>query len=328
MTKEDLFKAVDGVDLKLIDSAVSYKPHKKIKLAIVGTAAAVLLVVFGTALVTGENINNLLNLTRTTTGQQISNEAETTMGVTYTEQSWDEKNITAKFPTVFYAGKEYSTLSYAEDKKTTKKIGNILSEEVAYGTRPSTEEESIKISVYSLENIAPEFMIAVKFEGHDGLYAYANGSFKVSSFGEFLSSTDFVNIVNFGDFTFGTGEIEHNKGELLGDKATLLSFFKDDMPWCEDDTAFAEALIEIRVDAPEIGISNRVFDVFANGIVQTNLFNHVPYTFKMSEDDFKRFKNYISSLKEKITESEINNSFESSEITTQVETTVPLIVWE
>lgn len=328
MTKEDLFKAIDEVDLKLLDSAIRYKPHKKINLASIGTVAAVLLVVFGAALVANGNINALLNFTRTTTGQQVSNETETTMSVVYAEPSWNEKNITGKFPSVVYAGKEYSTLSYSEDKKTTKKIGDILSEEVAYGIRQSTnKEESIKISIYSLKNISPEFMIAVKFEGHEGFYPYANGSFKVSSFGEFLSSTDFANIVSFGDFTFGAGELVH-KGEVLGDKATLLNFFKDDMPYCEDDTDFAEALIEIRVDAPEFGISNRCFAVYTNGSVQTNLFNHVPYTFKMSDDDFEQFKNYISSLKEKITESQINNSFESSEITTQVETTVPLIVWE
>lgn len=328
MTKEDLFKAIDEVDLKLLDSAIRYKPHKKINLASIGTVAAVLLVVFGVALVANGNINKIFNFTSTTTGLQVSSETETTMSVVYAEPSWNEKNITGKFPSVIYAGREYLTLSYSEDQKISKKIGNILSSEVAYGTRPSTnEEESAKVTVYSLESMSPEFMIAVKFEGHDGLYAYANGLFKVSSFGEFLSSTDFVNIVNFGDFTFGIGEIEH-KGELLGDKATLLSFFKDDMPWCEDDTDFVETLIEIRVDAPEIGISNRCFAVYANGSVQTNLFNHVAYTFKMSENDFEQFKNYISGLKEKIPEPQINNSFESSEITTQIETTLALNMWE
>lgn len=328
MTKEDLFKAIDEVDIKLLNSAIRYKPHKKIGFASIGTVAAVLLVVFGATLVANGNINALLNFTRTTTGQPVSNETETTMSVVYTEPSWNKKNITGKFPSVVYAGKEYLTLSYSEGKEITKKIGNILSSEVAYGTRPSTnEEESIKVTVYSVENISPEFMIAVKFEGHDGLYAYANGSFKASSFGEFLSSTDFVNIVNFGNFAFGDGKTDYN-GELLGDKKNLLSFFKDDMPWCEDDTDLVEALIEIRVDAPEFGISNRCFAVYTNGSVQTNLFNNVTYTFKMSDDNFEQFKNYISGLKEKILESQINNSFESSEITTQVETTVVLNMWE
>lgn len=327
MTKKDLFKAIDEVDIELIDSAISYKPRKSISFAFIGSVAAMLLLVLGAAFVIRGTLDSPLSFISTTTNEETTTRINTTLGAIYIEPSWEEKAVTEKFTTVSYEGREYYVLGNTPRKKITKKTKTRLGVAELYGTQHSTNEEySIKATIYSLENISPEFMLAVKFDEHDGLYAYVNSSFKVSTFGEFISATDFINIAELGDFNYGD-EGQKYKGELLGDKSTFLGFFSNDMPYCEDDANFLESLIEIRVDAPEIGITNRYLAVYPNGSVQTNLFD-VAYTFKLSSEALELVKEYIYAIKEENTGFQINNYYEETESALQDKTTVPIDIYD
>ncbi len=335
MTTEMFSRAINDVDISLVDKAINYKKvSDKMKLLKYGTIAATLIILIS-AFFIGKNNNNLqidiepsgnivaptsdttkvennqviINNTEstasfpssyTTTADEnqttIYNSESTTASVTFAIPPWENRAITGQFFTVVYDGIEYRAPSTVKSKKISHKTEEKLGYQTFFAVDNDTGiTHSINATVYSLQNISKECMIALEFEQYEGLYIYVNHSFKVSTLGDLIDAVDLYNTAEFGDIEYYT---TYNQAQILNirawdNKNDVYKYLLSDTQLAElDDIEMQVPIFKMRVDAPSIGITNKTFGIYADGYIETNLLG-TAYTFKMDADDFEAFKKYV-----------------------------------
>ena len=153
---------------------------------------------------------------------------------------------------------------------------------------PKTDQtESVRADIYTLERFDKELAVGVRFEGEQNCHPYVNTRYVPATLGDFLSAIDYDNTIRYGNIRlYQDGTFPVNAQNRADIRKYLLS---DGSVKNTNATARPRgAKVTLNINCDELGMTNKVMDVYESGCVYTNLVGY-GYCFYVGKENAAAF---------------------------------------
>ncbi len=222
----------------------------------------------------------------------------------YYEIDWDRKSMPGKFPSVGLNSANYINMltepGYSgsaeyvypfgpfEERATTRQATEFISDMQIVGHEPDGTAHETVVDIFSLEGLSEDLAIGVRFENDDRIFTYVNSSYRPETLGEFLEAIDYDNTVTYGgimlypgnNFPVNDENAKDIKSYLLSD-ASLTNIM-------DADAEAAGNCVIASIYCRELGRENKVFRIWENGLISTNLIGY-EYSFYVGKEAVANF---------------------------------------
>ncbi len=155
-----------------------------------------------------------------------------------------------------------------------------------------------KLEIYTLKDISPDALIAVKYEGQKNYMLYYYPEYDPKNLGEFVDDINLWKTINFSTTAYcyeytdrsHTTKYDSLNGEII--KNILLSNTEADH-YLNNEIFPQKELIKIRVDMPGYISRSPYFVIYENGYIRTNLLYYGHY-FNIGENKTTELLTYIT----------------------------------
>lgn len=155
-----------------------------------------------------------------------------------------------------------------------------------------------KLEIYTLKDISPDALIAVKYEGQKNYMLYYYPEYDPKNLGEFVDDINLWKTINFSTTAYcyeytdrsHTTKYDSLNGEII--KNILLSNTEADH-YLNNEIFPQKELIKIRVDMPGYISRSPYFVIYENGYIRTNLLYYGHY-FNIGENKATELLTYIT----------------------------------
>lgn len=162
------------------------------------------------------------------------------------------------------------------------------------------KNHTIGCTVYAVRNISPDCLIAVKFDGSNGYYSYANKNYCPATLGDLINDLDLhKTLVVANQFSYGTDKDGNYVSMLytVPDTSivwtTLLNNTGAKNVWSDADAdTLRSGLMSVSVSLPVAGEQGLAFSVDDAGYLTTNLLGFGK-RFYIGKDNVQAFMNYV-----------------------------------
>lgn len=244
----------------------------------------------------------------TTTRPATTNKANTTDALTtttsselYYEIDWDKKSMPGKFCALRLNHINYINISdepgynsfteYVypfgpfEERTTARNTSELISDMQLEALEPDGTLHTTTVDIFSLEGLSENLALGVRFPDDDRIYTYVSSTYVPGTLGEFLSAIDYDNTVTYGGIRLYPGNnFPVNNDDI---KKYLLS----DTSLVNITDADAEATgncVIASIYCRELGRENKVFRIWENGLITTNLIGY-EFSFNVGEEAVASF---------------------------------------
>ncbi len=315
MKREEICDIISMTDKRFIEEAAAIKKKKRNLPAFIG-AAACFIVAAAAILALTANQSIPKNTQDTTVGaavgESVSSEEIGTAPSSglmpeieiATEPAfnrvglWSELLICEKYRELTFDGHTYSAqLKTVDEKYVLSHLGDC--EITGYD---HIEEKTYyhNVSVYSLNGMKAEYVVAVKYADEVGYYLFMNYRYEPETLGDFISDLDLRNTLVFAGAQCNTHEYGNN---FYSQTHKVYEDFDDTVIWnmLLNDTSAKNVqynmpytkLAEITVSIPALGIENRVLCITADGYIITNVAD-TQKAFFIGTDKADAFMEYLN----------------------------------
>ena len=234
---------------------------------------------------------------------------------------WEEKTLIQKYPNFTYDGISYS-IRYTDDKSgpiDNKYAGDKIQDITVTGHDIYEEKDyEIEAEIYSIKNIANVVSLAIKFQDSEYFYAYQNIFYDFPTIGDLLSDISFASEVKIPTAYYrGVDEYENAINlqyndvtteevvALLFDDPSIPNILKKNKLYLDSSSSYYSVsssettnlekngkhiTFMIQIDA--LGIDNAGMQIYTNGDLDVNLFNHMA-TFHLGEEKYQAVIAYL-----------------------------------
>ena len=240
------------------------------------------------------------NTTRpTTTNKPHTTEvSSTTSSEIYYEIDWDRKSMPGKFSTLGLNhiqnlsadpggyNKEYVyPFGPFEERATTRNVSELITDMQIEALEPDGTLHTTTVDIFSLEGLSENLALGVRFPDDDRIYTYVCNTYTPETLGEFLSAIDYDSTVTYGGIRLYPGNnFPVNNDDI---KKYLLS----DTSLVNITDADAEATgncVIASIYCRELGRENKVFRIWENGLIATNLIGY-EFSFNVGKEAVASF---------------------------------------
>ena len=199
----------------------------------------------------------------------------TTRAEVYVETDWDKRTMQAKFPAVQFEptgglGKEYSA-AFRGGEYISRPATLLYKDYTLRNINPKTDkEETTTADIYVFQNFGRALAVGVQFPGEDKIHPYVNVHYSPQTLGEFMTAADVKNAVHFGNIRlFQSGTFPVN----AQNKADIFRYLLSDGSVKNSNATVRPTgnKVTLSIDLAELGMRNKVMEVYESGYVHTNL---------------------------------------------------------
>ncbi len=225
----------------------------------------------------------------------------TTSGELYYEIDWDKKSMPGKFCTLELnhiqsliaepggSNKEYVyPFGPFEERATTRNVSELITDMQIEALEPDGTMHTTSVDIFSLEGLSEDLALGVRFENDERIYTYVCSTYIPETLGEFLSAIDYDNTVTYGGIRLYPGNNFPVNNENAKD---IKSYLLSDTSLVNIMDADAEAVgscVIASIYCRELGRENKVFRIWENGLITTNLIGY-EFSFNVGKEAVASF---------------------------------------
>lgn len=209
---------------------------------------------------------------------------------------WEELGISQQYNELIFNGKTY----YGTIKKINKdKLGASVGREALSGQDNYTQEIKHKDgTIYSINGITIECVVAVQFNDDGDYYVYRNSYYKPNTLGQLIRDLNLRNNMSFGSvwYNYQKGDGENVTIEFVDLQNSVVwnMLLKDEsiVNVKNYDSICFNSLMSVSVNIPVLGYENISLSVSDNGYITTNILD-TGKAFYIGKDKVNAFVDYV-----------------------------------
>lgn len=211
---------------------------------------------------------------------------------------WNERESYEKYTTVIWNGEEYNSRSSYGDEVYANQIGEKLGDAECIGYDMIEDKSySIECEAFEILGVDSARIVAVKYEGYDGYYAFMNDEYNMpATLGELIDRLDLTNNIKLNSFYYDSDGDRRDEHYALNNEASdqLWEIIKgcSSAPALADDTAnWSESRVSFAINSSALGVYNLSFSFNENGCLTTNIENY-GYTYNLGKEAIDEIVNF------------------------------------
>lgn len=300
MKNEDIYKALSGVDNRLLESYNEGMKRRKRNcfIKVVSTAACLVLVVSG-AVIFSFTMNNQTPILTEYKGTEKISQDRPSNGETVEIPAWDELSNTERYAEFSWNGGEYSArVQKIDEENISTYLGQNITL-VGYDYKNNDIEHRTQVKLYSIEGLSTSCALAVQFEDDTDYYVYISNSYQPETLGQFIEDLSLDKNLYFNNMDFQK-EAKKWKVEFSDDEQKEIAehLFADLSAVAIQDFDyhnFGIMVIEFGISIPVLGYENIYIGVTEDGYITTNILD-TGKAFYIGEENTLTLINYACSL--------------------------------
>ena len=194
----------------------------------------------------------------------------------------------------FYYGGEVYANQIGEKISDTEVRGY---DELASITNDEGIYHTIQCEVFEIVGVDSSRIVAVKYEGYDGYYAFMNDEYDMpETIGDLIDRLDLTNNIKLNSFYYDSDGDRRDEHYALNDEASnqLWEIIKkySSAPSVSDDIAnWSESRLSFALDSSALGVYNLSFSFKEDGYLTTNVENY-GYTYNLGREAIDEIVNF------------------------------------
>ncbi|MBE6533875.1 MAG: hypothetical protein E7678_02765 [Ruminococcaceae bacterium] len=218
---------------------------------------------------------------------------------------WNCRAIYSQYTEITLNGSKYrSRSSYYGGEIFANQIGEKICKTEAKGYDEHSSFVNHKDVYYTMQSEVFEIVgvdsrriVAVKYDGYDGYYAFLNDTYQVpSTFGELIEALDLTNNIKLNSFYYdfnGDRKDEHYalNNEKSAELWKILQRYEKAPAVAENVSAWSENRISFSLNSNTLGVYNLSFTFKEDGHLVTNIENY-GYTYNLGKDAVKEIVDF------------------------------------
>ena len=298
MNKKELFsRAMGELDDKYIDETISYR-KKKTRWVPIAAAAACLCLIAGS--VAGIRYKNEHPWPVKTTVISSDSEPYASAEIAIAPH-WEDMSVYEQYYDIDFNGISYSA---RRGVVPTDRLGESLGTVTARGwddyAHIAGEDANryIDAELFAITKINPECAVAVRYEGHDTVYACVNSHYRPETLGQFVENLNLLEEISFGTVYYEWRSPSGRRATIWFDdvddqivKDHLLTESNAENVY--NESTIPRKVMGISVDIPLLGYQNISLSVQEGGYIKTNILD-TGKLFYIGEDKTQAFVDYVT----------------------------------
>ena len=301
MNKKELFsRAMGELDDKYIDEAIRYRKKKTRWIPVAAAAACICLVAGGAAGIWYKNEHPWP--VKTTV---ISSDSEPYVSTEIAiVPHWEDMAIYEQFYDIELNGISYSARRVIVP---ADRLGESLGTITAHGWDEYAELDGqdanryINADIFAITKINPDCAVAVRYEGHDTVYACVNSRYRPETLGQFIEDLNLLEEISFGMVYYEWRSPSGRRATIRFDdvddqiiKDHLLTELDAENVYDESRLhEMPRKIMGASVNIPLLGYQNISLSVQEDGYIKTNILD-TGKLFYIGEDKTQAFVDYVT----------------------------------
>lgn len=212
---------------------------------------------------------------------------------------WNCRDVYNQYTEISLNGITYrARSSYYGEEAHANQIGQSLGKAECRGYDMIEDKSySIECEAFEILGVDSTRIIAVKYEGFDGYYAFMNDEYNMpATLGELIDRLDLTNNIKLNSFYYDSDGDRRDEHYALSDEASnqLWEIIKkySSAPSVSDDIAnWSESRLSFALDSSALGVYNLSFSFKEDGYLTTNLENY-GYTYNLGREAIDEIVNF------------------------------------
>ena len=218
---------------------------------------------------------------------------------------WNCRAIYSQYTEITLNGSKYhARSSYYGGEVFANQIGEKICNTEAKGNDEHSSFVNNKDVYYTMQSevfeivgVDSQRIVAVKYDGYDGYYAFLNDTYQVpSTFGELIEALDLTNNIKLNSFYYdfnGDRKDEHYalNNEKSAELWKILQKYEKAPAVAENVSAWSENRISFSLNSNTLGVYNLSFTFKEDGHLVTNIENY-GYTYNLGKDAVKEIVDF------------------------------------
>lgn len=299
MNKETFSRAMGELNDKYINEAIQYRKKKNRWLPITAAAACLCLIVGSVIGVRykQEHPWPIVNISSSPTYELSSGEIAVV-------PHWEDMTIYEQFYDIDYNGISYSA---RRGVVPADRLGESLGTITARGWDEYADiagedaNRYINAELFAITKVNPACAVAVRYEGHDTVYACVNSHYRPETLGQFIKDLNLLEEISFGTVYYEWRSPSGRRATIYFDdvdnqiiKDMLL--YEHDAKNVYDESALhtiPRKIMGVSVNIPLLGYQNISLSVQEGGYLNTNILD-TGKLFYVGEDCTQAFVDYVT----------------------------------
>lgn len=213
---------------------------------------------------------------------------------------WNCRAVYDKYTSISFNGSEYrARSSYYGGKAFENQIGKKLLDGICSGY-DSIENVSYSIDceVFEIVGVDSNRIVAVKYDGFDGYYAFMRDEYAPpETLGALIKALDLTNNVKLNNFYYDEHKNGSNDNYALSNEVSaelwnILIKYGDSAFIDETVYDYSKKLISFALNSNTLGVYNLSFSFSEDGFLRTNIENYA-YTYNIGREAVKEIKDIV-----------------------------------
>ena len=298
VSKETFSRAMGELNDKYIDEAIQYRKQKVRWVPIAAAAACLCLIVGGVAGIRYKSEHPWPVKPVTSSDSALVVSAEVAI-----IPRWEDMEIYRQFYDIELNGISYSA---RRGVVPADRVGESLGTITARGWDEYADiagedaNRYIQAEIFAITKINPECAVAVRYEGHDTVYACVNSYYRPETLGQFIEDLNLREEVSFGTVYYKwrspSGRHANIHFDDVDDQVIWdMLLTKTDAENIYDESKLHEMprrIMGASVDIPLLGYQNISLSVAEDGCIKTNILD-TGKMFRIGEEHTQAFVDYV-----------------------------------
>lgn len=296
VSKETFSRAMGELNDKYIDEAIQYRKKKLRWIPVAAAAACLCLIAGGGLWYHAEHPWPTVKVPTTSVNEPSSGEI-------YMVPHWEDMAIYEQFYDIEINGISYSA---RRGVVPADRVGELIGTITAHGWDEYADiagedaNRYIQAEIFAITKINPECAIAVRYEGHDTVYACVNSYYRPETLGQFIEDLNLREEVSFGTVYYKwrspSGRHANIRFDDVDDQVIWdMLLTKTDAENIYDESKLHEMprrIMGASVDIPLLGYQNISLSVAEDGCIKTNILD-TGKMFRIGEEHTQAFVDYV-----------------------------------